>query len=257
MSDTSVTSRDLALLRDIVHLTGRERPEDPDELSFQVLDLLEHLLGCDGVSLQALDSVHRSRSYVSAVEQGERFLQVEEELAADNPQPGMDVFWEFWWTSPCSLPERTGRTVVTSLRSFYSQREWAAHPVRTNYLPFIDEIVLGYPTGPGRSVRILVPREDGSPFGHRELTLMELLEPHLRDLLLRTTSKPPAPMTLTERQLQILQLVERGMTNREIGRTLGIRESTVRKHLEHAYTRLGVLSRTGAVAAAFGAGEAG
>jgi DNA-binding CsgD family transcriptional regulator len=257
MSDTSVTSRDLSLLRNIVHLTGRDRLEDPEELSFQVLDLLDRILGADGVSLQAIDSVHRSRSYVSAVAQGERFHWSAEESQETDNADGAEVFWEFWWTSPCSLPERTGRTVVTSLRSFYSQREWAAHPVRTNYLPFVDEIVLGYPTGPGQSVRILVPREEGSAFGYRELTLMELLEPHLRDLLLRTTSKPAPPQMLTERQLQILHLVERGMTNREIGRTLGIRESTVRKHLEHAYLRLGVLSRTGAVTAAFGSGEAG
>lgn len=58
--------------------------------------------------------------------------------------------------------------------------------------------------------------------------------------------------TLTGRQREILRFVARGLTNREIGRALGIREGTVRKHLEHSYLRLGVLSRTGAVAAAFG-----
>ena len=62
MSDTSVTSRDLALLRDIVHLTGRERPEDPDELSFQVLDLLEHLQLVPGAH-QATRSVRARASH--------------------------------------------------------------------------------------------------------------------------------------------------------------------------------------------------
>ncbi len=41
----------------------------------------------------------------------------------------------------------------------------------------------------------------------------------------------------------------RGLTNRQIGRELGISEGTVRKHLEHVYARLGVTNRMSAVAA--------
>lgn len=261
MADTSVSSRDLSVLRDILDLSRPGRPEEPEELTYGLLDQLEVLLGCDGPSFQVLDSVHHSRSHAQGVEEGERFQMTAEELEADNrdPDPGMDVFWEYYWTSPCSLPERTGRPVVTSLRDVFSQREWAAHPVHTNYLPYVDEIVLGYPTGPGQSARILVPRLDGAAFGYRELTLVRLLEPHLKGLLTRTASapRPYGPSSLTERQVQILRLVKQGLTNRAIGRDLGIREATVRKHLEHIYLRLGVLSRTRAVAVAFGDGIAG
>lgn len=59
---------------------------------------------------------------------------------------------------------------------------------------------------------------------------------------------------LTGRQLEILGQVARGLTNREVGRVLGISEATVRKHLENAYQRLGVLNRTGAVAEVWWAG---
>lgn len=56
---------------------------------------------------------------------------------------------------------------------------------------------------------------------------------------------------LTTRQVQILRLVRAGLTNRQIARTLGISEGTVRKHLENVQGRLGVHSRVAAVYAAF------
>lgn len=56
---------------------------------------------------------------------------------------------------------------------------------------------------------------------------------------------------LTTRQVQILRLVRAGLTNRQIARTLGISEGTVRKHLENVHGRLGVHSRVAAVYAAF------
>jgi DNA-binding NarL/FixJ family response regulator len=48
--------------------------------------------------------------------------------------------------------------------------------------------------------------------------------------------------------LELLRAVARGDSNRQIARHLGITEGTVRKHLEHIYRRLGVQSRTQAVA---------
>ncbi|BDZ43703.1 hypothetical protein GCM10025865_30020 [Paraoerskovia sediminicola] len=47
-------------------------------------------------------------------------------------------------------------------------------------------------------------------------------------------------------------MVELGLPNREIGTALGISAATVRTHLEHAFERLEVSTRTAAVAAAFG-----
>lgn len=62
------------------------------------------------------------------------------------------------------------------------------------------------------------------------------------------------------RERQIIGRVAEGATNAEIAWHLGISPETVRKHLENAYDKLGVHSRTGAVAAVFAlvdsAGEA-
>jgi DNA-binding CsgD family transcriptional regulator len=47
----------------------------------------------------------------------------------------------------------------------------------------------------------------------------------------------------------VLDLVAEGMTNAEIARLLWIASGTVRRHLESAYAKLGVHSRTAALRA--------
>lgn len=53
---------------------------------------------------------------------------------------------------------------------------------------------------------------------------------------------------LSAREREVLRWVARGKPNAEIATALYISESTVRKHLQHAYRKLGVASRTAAVA---------
>ncbi|MGH9380800.1 MAG: LuxR C-terminal-related transcriptional regulator [Thermoanaerobaculia bacterium] len=53
---------------------------------------------------------------------------------------------------------------------------------------------------------------------------------------------------LTARELEVLRLISTGMRNREIAAELAIGLDTVKKHLSHAYDKLGVPNRTGAVA---------
>jgi DNA-binding NarL/FixJ family response regulator len=50
---------------------------------------------------------------------------------------------------------------------------------------------------------------------------------------------------LTARELQVMELVERGMKNREIGVTLGIRAGTVKIHLKHIFEKTGIRGRYG------------
>ena len=64
-------------------------------------------------------------------------------------------------------------------------------------------------------------------------------------LLLEEARVPPP---LTEREREILELVAAGKTNAEIAETIWIAPGTVRKHLENVYEKLGVHSRTAAVA---------
>jgi DNA-binding NarL/FixJ family response regulator len=50
---------------------------------------------------------------------------------------------------------------------------------------------------------------------------------------------------LTPRELQVMDLVERGYKNREIGQSLGIRTGTVKIHLKHIFEKTGIRGRYG------------
>jgi DNA-binding CsgD family transcriptional regulator len=55
------------------------------------------------------------------------------------------------------------------------------------------------------------------------------------------------PFGLTNREREILALIAEGRTNADVATALWISPATVRKHLENAYTKLGVTTRTAAV----------
>jgi DNA-binding NarL/FixJ family response regulator len=63
----------------------------------------------------------------------------------------------------------------------------------------------------------------------------------------RPTGAADTPETLTERELEVLRLAARGMTNKGIGQALGISDRTVQGHLANLYAKLHVGSRTEAV----------
>jgi DNA-binding NarL/FixJ family response regulator len=64
----------------------------------------------------------------------------------------------------------------------------------------------------------------------------------------------PVPAPLSQRELEVLELIARGSTNRQAAKRLFISETTVKTHLLHVYAKLGVNDRAAAVAAAFSRG---
>jgi two-component system, NarL family, nitrate/nitrite response regulator NarL len=50
---------------------------------------------------------------------------------------------------------------------------------------------------------------------------------------------------LTARELQVMELVERGLKNKDIGIELGIRTGTVKIHLKHIFEKTGIRGRYG------------
>jgi DNA-binding NarL/FixJ family response regulator len=71
------------------------------------------------------------------------------------------------------------------------------------------------------------------------------LSPQAAARLLRD-DRPGEPQTeaLTPRETEVLQLLARGLANKEIARDLGIGEKTVKTHVSNILSKFGVLSRT-------------
>lgn len=63
--------------------------------------------------------------------------------------------------------------------------------------------------------------------------------------------RSPAQEALSEREIEVLELIAQGLTNREAAARLFISEATVKTHLVHIYTKLDVNDRAAAVAAAY------
>jgi DNA-binding CsgD family transcriptional regulator len=96
-------------------------------------------------------------------------------------------------------------------------------------------------------------------FAERQRLILERVRPHLaavyrmarlrRRLLAATaTLARDGGGQLTPREREVMSCVADGLSNEEIARVLVVERSTVRKHLEHVYDKLGVRSRTAALA---------
>jgi two-component system, NarL family, response regulator LiaR len=70
------------------------------------------------------------------------------------------------------------------------------------------------------------------------------LAPEAAGRLAREVRAPESPEPLTARETEVLKLVALGKTNRQIASTLFVGESTVKVHVSHVLSKLGVKSRT-------------
>ena len=75
-----------------------------------------------------------------------------------------------------------------------------------------------------------------------------VLSPELTARMVQVMRAPR--VRLTDREIEVLGLLETGASNREIAKTLFVTEATVKTHLVHLFDKLGVDSRSRAVAVA-------
>jgi DNA-binding CsgD family transcriptional regulator len=241
-------------LRALAAIVSEDRPDWPPDAGLPP-SLLADLMGqirCDVIAFAGFDSARQATSSCQFMPDGGEIIVLD----------AAPVQWDHYWhCGPCSYPDRTGdlRSVV-KIADFYSARQWRSVGTRCGInrpMGFASDLMLTLPGTPGahqergRTMRLFLFRGPGPDFSERDRAVLTLLRPHLHQAFLDAEQRRhPAPQ-LTVRQRELLQLLAAGHTNRQIGRRLGISEGTVRSHLEGIYTRLGVSSRTAAVARAF------
>ena len=157
----------------------------------------------------------------------------------------------FWPTVGCSYTERIPRLrhEVMMTEDFYSARQWHSTGLYTDYLGpgGIDKVPdHAASRAAGHRPQADLLRGPGPSFTDQHRSAAALLQPHITDAL-RAHARRAATRSLTARQ-QLLQLVAAGHHNRAIARQLELSPGTVRKHLENTFARLGVASRTEAIA---------
>jgi DNA-binding CsgD family transcriptional regulator len=213
-----------------------------------VADCLVRLFPADEITLCDLDWRHRRARMrgLAPVWPAEDEEEVYDEEAHA-------AFWDHFWPSiNCSYTERIPRLryEVMMTEDFYSARQWHSTAMYTDYLGpgGIDRsLIMPLPGPPGIARRLLFARGPGRPFTNKHRSAATLLQPHIADAL-RLHARRAAARSLTARQQELLQLVAAGHPNRAIARQLGLSPGTVRKHLENIFARLGVASRTEAIA---------
>lgn len=245
MARLTFDTRETSLLADIAQ-TCQKSWEWP--VPFLLLEQLRELLHADEVSFALFDTELRYVPFMRAVDPG-TFGDDSETVAEARSNP----FWLSYWTRPgCSYPERTGDYASVTLASDFGSR-----PVRRARVPAGTPLSSLRACLPGRAVgrhyRIVGWRYDDGDFGELERLALTLLRPHIAAAYWSCVGESREPAPLTQRQLQLLDLVREGLTNRQIARRLDISEGTVRTHLNNVYERLGTSGRTAAVHAVFGA----
>jgi ATP/maltotriose-dependent transcriptional regulator MalT len=112
----------------------------------------------------------------------------------------------------------------------------------------LDAFVTAYRTCPALLAHLQDLSGDTRPF----VQIVRELDPSLGERLGLGTKRAERPSgdELTRREREVLELVQQGLSNRQIARTLWIAESTVKVHIHHVLEKLGVQSRTEAAAKA-------
>lgn len=91
------------------------------------------------------------------------------------------------------------------------------------------------------AAQLLLAEADAGRFTRREVDAV---------LAAAEVSTRPArvarPAGLTEREVDVLRLIARGRSNKEVAAALGIAPKTVGRHVEHIYAKAGVRTRAGA-----------
>lgn len=214
-----------------------------------VLDRLAQLVRCDVISYCELNR-RRQRTL--------KLTGSPEVVAAPDNE---ERFWRIAGQHPlCRHQARTRDFSAAKLSDFLTLRQLHRTELYAEWFRidgFEYELEVGIPSPLSHTKTFLFDRGVGRDFSERDRLVLDLLQPHLRRLYeiaeLRRRLEdgrvgPNDDLPLTLREREILKHVRAGRTNGEIACLLWISPLTVRRHLENAYKKLDVHTRTAAVA---------
>ena len=212
-----------------------------------------------------------------------RFGYLREMMAVWPAGPGCSVHLLLWRSPGRDFSERE-RFILSLLRPHLAAAYWRSAAVRPS-LPRLThgQLKILELAGRGmtnRQIASTLQRSEGTVrtqlgrvYKHLEVTsrtaavvkvgaaggpgFLAPTHEHAQPIFAPAVSQGERHSLLTQRQLQIVRLVEAGFTNLEIAERLALSEGTVRTHLNNIYSRLDVTSRTAAVRRVFGDSAAG
>ncbi len=137
------------------------------------------------------------------------------------------------------------------LSDFHTRKELQRNPFYAEVLrPFDSEhqLKVWLPAASGTVRAFFFVRTPGTrDFDERDRTILSVLRPHLAAIRERWERRR-RPAHLTRRETEVLELVAQGFTTAEVAARLTISYTTARTHLENVFAKLGVHTRTAAVA---------
>ncbi|HEY1004802.1 MAG TPA: helix-turn-helix transcriptional regulator [Streptosporangiaceae bacterium] len=237
----------LEVVRHAVSLVGSLADlEHPDGFAELVLPGLDRLVGSDVLTYNEVGAAAQVRY-------------------ADYPAGALDratqaIFEAHVHEHPLISHYRaTGSGEAIKITDFLSQRQFhqlGLYAEFYRHIPVEHQIAISMLGPDGEVIGIALNRER-TDFTETDRAVLGLLRGPLMAALLRarnrqrahsalSTTAPASLAALTDREMQVLELVALGGTNAAIARALGVSPRTIAKHLEHIYRKLGVASRAAA-----------
>lgn len=253
-----VTRLSRADLHAILSFLGDVGALEFDELyPAQFLVRMQEVVACDAITYTELD--RPGRVHLAGIS------------VPEDEEDDADVYWSVVHTCPTfDYRDRTGDLSSVRVIDVISRRRYHELPIYQDYFRpcGLDQYVeLGLPAQPGRDRFFVLFRSVGAcDFSARDRDVLEMLRPHLLRLEVEASLRRQVSRMLrdsggasewgdhahlTPREREIVELVAEGKTNAEIAASLWVAPSTVKKHLEHIYAKLGVGRRAAAAAARY------
>ncbi len=142
------------------------------------------------------------------------------------------------------MPKMSGIEVIRELKGKYSDVKilvLTSFAANEQVFPAIKAGALGYllkDTQPEDLINAIRQVYRGESFLSPTIARMVLQE------VFQPGEKPLSPDPLTRREIEVLQVLAKGKSNRDIGENLSITEATVRTHVSNILAKLHLASRT-------------